>query len=209
VDSGNKQKPLSAEAHPSGEDRTSLSLSPSTLEERRWRKRREILAFYARCHPEALLIERTSCGKPYIRETRHIHFNAADSGLVSALAVASRPVGVDLEALEDLSPEDVEDAADFVLSEQEMVSLRDLPRKDWRPFYLRAWTRREAYLKATGEGLSHANLPDVVVPPDGKVYATGSVPCRRWQVWEREPIAGYFLAVVVERPTRILVLNLM
>jgi phosphopantetheinyl transferase len=173
----------------------------------RWAKRREVLAHYVQCSPEEVRLKRTRCGKPEIERPRGLHFNAAHSGCTHALAVAESRVGLDLEILDDLDESEVEDAAEFVLSDDELSTLRALPRAQWRRYYLRAWTRREAFLKAVGEGLSHADLPELVVPAGGTVYVPQSPLRGRWLVCEREPFPGVLIAVVSELPVERLIIN--
>jgi 4'-phosphopantetheinyl transferase len=69
--------------------------------------------------------------------------------------------------------------------------------------FFAAWTRKEAYLKARGEGLS---LPpqgvEVTLAPDepASLLSVGGDPreARRWTLHELKPRPGYAAAVAVE-----------
>jgi hypothetical protein len=101
--------------------------------------------------------------------------------MLGLLAVAQdRPVGVDVERIREVS--DVLGIADAHFSAVERRRLRSLPPAERRAAFIRCWTRKEAVLKASGEGLglrldsfdvdrtdpSHANPP----PPASPSYTT-------------------------------------
>lgn len=69
--------------------------------------------------------------------------SVASRGSIAALAIASSPVGVDLEPLDAQAP-----VVPEVLHPRELLALRDAP-----DHFLRLWTAKEAYLKAHGAGL--------------------------------------------------------
>ena len=121
----------------------------------------------------ALLAQRLGClakeiqfsygdhGKPYIREG-DIYFNLAHSQDLAIYAICSdREVGIDLEYIN--SDCDFESIARryFLRSEQQIIEKLQNQNLDLarRAFY-RAWTLKEAYGKATGQGI--ANILDLV-----------------------------------------------
>lgn len=81
--------------------------------------------------------------------------------------------------------------------------LRTLPTEEQRQAFFRYWTRKEAYIKARGEGLS---LPldqcDVSLAPGDPVAVLGTQgdpsEASRWSVQELIPAAGYVAALAVE-----------
>jgi 4'-phosphopantetheinyl transferase len=127
----------------------------------------------ARGNLRALLAQRLGClaqeiqfsygdrGKPYIRDS-DIYFNLAHSQNLAIYAICSdREVGIDLEYI---NPEcDFEGIARryFLRSEQQIIEKLQNQNSDLarRAFY-RAWTLKEAYGKATGQGI--ANILDLV-----------------------------------------------
>ena len=127
----------------------------------------------ARGNLRALLAQRLGClakeiqfsygdhGKPYIREG-DIYFNLAHSQDLAIYAICSdREVGIDLEYIN--SDCDFESIARryFLRSEQQIIEKLQNQNLDLarRAFY-RAWTLKEAYGKATGQGI--ANILDLV-----------------------------------------------
>lgn len=71
--------------------------------------------------------------------------SVASRGSIAALAIASSPVGVDLEPLDAENPATI---VREVLHPRELLALREAP-----DHFLRLWTAKEAYLKAHGAGL--------------------------------------------------------
>lgn len=95
-------------------------------------------------------------GKPFLlRPTALMHFNTSHSGewILHALDTVA-PVGVDVEFVRaDLAKtEDFE----LVLSPEEFLQIADLPQAHRARAFARAWVRKEAYVKAVGEGISRS-----------------------------------------------------
>lgn len=103
--------------------------------------------------PMAVHYETGVHGKPRLgRGLAPLEFNLSHSGEWALLAVArERPVGVDVEQVRDV-PE-VLSIADTQFSAAEREALRSLPPGERQAAFFRAWTRKEAVSKATGEGL--------------------------------------------------------
>jgi len=113
--------------------------------------------FLARCldvRPAAVRYESGVHGKPRLGPgLPSLEFNLSHSGGSGAVAVTrDRPVGVDVERLRDMP--DALSIADTHFSAAERAALRSLPRGGQQDAFFRCWTRKEAILKATGEGLS-------------------------------------------------------
>lgn len=112
--------------------------------------------FVARCldvPPVAVHYETGARGKPRLGPSlAPLEFNLSHSGAWALLAAArERPVGVDVEQVRDV-PE-VLSVADTQFSAAEREALRSLPPGERQVAFFRAWTREEAVIKATGEGL--------------------------------------------------------
>lgn len=105
-------------------------------------------------------------GKPRLAEPHArcgLHFNLSHSGRVVALAVAAVPVGVDVEALREVA--NVERLARRFFSPAEATAVLAAADGERDRLFLRIWTRKEAYLKATGLGIGMA-LREVETDPD-------------------------------------------
>ena len=117
---------------------------------------RAILARYLHGGPDRLRFCYGAHGKPALVDSRGkppLRFNVSHSGGLALYAVAcDREVGIDLERVRP----DVYDGeiAERFFSSREVASLRALPATAQVEAFFRCWTRKEAYVKARGEGLS-------------------------------------------------------
>ena len=115
---------------------------------------RTILGAYLQAPPDSLEIDTTAAGKPYLADDR-IHFNLSHSRDVALVAVATAPVGVDLEHPREFRA--AERLARRICSEREYASLQraggDRGIAGAQLQLLRLWVRKEAVVKGTGEGL--------------------------------------------------------
>lgn len=137
-------------------------------------------------------------GKPSLVDGGGLEFNMSHSGDLALYAVTrGRPVGVDVERVRPDVAKEVTEARFFTPAETE--ALLALPEQERARAFFTVWTRKEACLKATGEGLSvpldaltvwpQAEPPWWVVDLDvGKGYAAAlaargeacAVTCWRW-----------------------------
>src|SRR5262249_31830035 len=93
-------------------------------------------------------------GKPRLRdETSGLRFNVSHSGGRALLAFArGRDLGVDLELMRPV-PE-MASLTEQCFSPAEREAWRGLPEAERPAAFFRCWTRKEAFVKATGDGLS-------------------------------------------------------
>lgn len=112
---------------------------------------REILASYIGRGAADLRFSYCAHGKPSL--SGGPVFNLSHSKGVACLAVNSGPdcaLGVDIEAVRP-----IEDAvAARFFSPAEYAALASLPASQWQDGFFRCWTRKEAFVKACGQGLS-------------------------------------------------------
>ena len=166
---------------------------------------RAILGSYLKRAPEGLSFCYSSHGKPALAGESGgdaIRFNVSHSHGIALYAVTrGREVGVDLERIR--SNLEVEEIAERFFSQREVATLRALPTEEQREAFFRSWTRKEACLKARGEGLS---LPldqiDVSLAPGKPDAVPGTQPdsseASRWSLQELAPVPGYAAALAVE-----------
>jgi 4'-phosphopantetheinyl transferase len=116
---------------------------------------RRILGRYLNMDPAELHFSYGLKGKPElsgIDYPQKLHFNVSRSNGLSLIALAwEKEVGVDVEFIREGVAE--ERIAEHFFSPIEMSLLRALPQKDRTPAFFACWTRKEACLKARGEGL--------------------------------------------------------
>jgi 4'-phosphopantetheinyl transferase len=166
---------------------------------------RLILSSYAKCPPEALRFGYSPYGKPFLESEcgpGGLRFNVSHSHGMALFAVArGREVGVDIEFMRD-DLEYMEIAAGF-FSPREVATLGSLPPEMRAQAFFNCWTRKEAYIKARGEGLSHPLHDfDVTLAPGEEAALTyaGNDPLEvnRWSMRALSPRSGFRAAVVVE-----------
>lgn len=145
---------------------------------------RWVLGRYLESEPGRLRFSYGRYGKPFLDGQPELQFNLSHCRELAVYAVClGRPVGVDLECLSQCL--DFEGIANRFFTPQERQVLAAAPAGQRASAFFRCWTRREAYLKARGEGLG--------------ALATATVePMPGWTVVEFSPEADFVAAVVVE-----------
>jgi len=162
---------------------------------------RRILATYLNRTPADLVFTVGPHGKPAL-ENLWLEFNLSHSGGCGLLAVTrGRRVGVDVERVRaDFAGEDI---ARRFFAPAEVEALAASAPDQYATGFFRCWTRKEAYVKARGDGLSLA-LDRFEVPLDqAATRALASClddpsECARWSLREIVPAPGYLGALVVE-----------
>lgn len=168
---------------------------------------RTLLGAYLHRHPNHLHFVYNTYGKPALSahyEPTALQFNLSHSGHLALYAFAhSRALGIDIELIR---PEFARDQiAEQFFSRQENTSLQALPRAQHTIGFFNCWTRKEAYVKARGQGLS---LPldqfDVSLTPGepAALLQTRDIPTEttRWSLRELQPGPNYIAALAVEGP---------
>jgi 4'-phosphopantetheinyl transferase len=114
---------------------------------------RRCLGRYLDQAPESVELGYTDLGRPILPRDETIQFNISHSVDVIALAVtANAKVGIDVERME--RHPDLVELADRIFSEQDRKTFEAFPPAEALTAFYRAWTRKEAYLKARGEGIA-------------------------------------------------------
>jgi len=166
---------------------------------------RVLLGSYLGVPPRELGFAYSRYGKPYLAGSDHIspmEFNLSHSeGIVVLAFTKGRRVGVDIEYVGRNF--DFEEIAErfFSLAEQQM--LRNTSREERGTAFFRCWTRKEAYIKALGNGLSQPLSEfDVSLAPKhiSALLATRPDPSEadRWLLRDLPVAAGYVGALAVE-----------
>ncbi len=146
-------------------------------------------------------------GKPMLRGKPGepgLHFNLSHSAGRAIFALSwSREVGVDLEAAANLS-KDLDHLAARILSPRELKSWRNLSNTELRGAeFLRAWTRKEACVKAIGQGLGidvrKIEVIDTANAQEGSLIEITVVESdhTRWLVRDVSVPAGFAAALAV------------
>lgn len=108
------------------------------------------------------------CGKPYIPEYPNFQFNISHTKDALVIAVTNVPVGIDIETVESANMNIANRF--FSKQEQKFINLAN-DNQDKRFFEI--WTKKEAYIKWTGKGLSQSlSSFDVTAPDIRKLFKT-------------------------------------
>jgi 4'-phosphopantetheinyl transferase len=119
---------------------------------------RVLLGVYLQIPPKQIEFHYTAYGKPILalgQIDTALNFNVSHSHELALLAFTrGRAIGVDLE---NIRPEIArEKIAERFFSPQETATLRMLPDHLQPRAFFNCWTRKEAFVKATGDGLSRS-----------------------------------------------------
>ena len=166
---------------------------------------RSILSRYITTSPGHLRFYYNQYGKPSLApefRSTLLNFNLSHSGSVALYAIArNMEIGVDIERVR--SDFEYDDIAKRFFSVNEVAILRTIPAAQKREAFYHCWTRKEAYIKAHGEGLA---LPldsfDVSFAPGEPpmLLVTKDEPEERslWTLMDLKPGPGYVGAVAVK-----------
>ncbi len=162
---------------------------------------RLILSHYLSIPPETIQFVYNAQGKPALAPPADLHFNVAHSGDFVLIALAKTAVGVDIEQIKP----DIEYGliARRYFSEWETAVFDKLPAAEQPQAFYNCWTRKEAYLKGIGTGLTtELDSFDVEFRLDREpeLLATRHRPrnVERWKVVGVETAVDYAAALAVD-----------
>jgi 4'-phosphopantetheinyl transferase len=166
---------------------------------------RQILGGYLEMDPADLSFRYGTHGKPALtgNAAGALSFNVSHSDELALIAVA-RPgveLGVDVEAIRSMP--DADDIACRNFAPAEVARLSVLPAQMREAAFFRCWTRKEAYLKALGDGLARPlDSFEVTLRADEPVelrVASDPGEAARWTLAALEPAWGFAAALVATR----------
>ncbi|HEX7317505.1 MAG TPA: 4'-phosphopantetheinyl transferase superfamily protein [Pyrinomonadaceae bacterium] len=163
---------------------------------------RTLVGRYLRRPPAELRFDVNAYGKPALNGGGPLNFNLSHAHGLALYAFAhARAVGVDIEHIQT----EVECAklAGRFFSTFEVRTLLSLPAESQREAFFNCWTRKEAYIKARGEGLSRPLAGfDVSLAPGepAALLRTDDEEegAARWTLRELSVPKGYVAALAVE-----------
>jgi 4'-phosphopantetheinyl transferase len=169
---------------------------------------RILLAAYLDSDPEALRFRYTEHGKPAlggVHENSRLMFNVSHSDGVALFGVTlGRDIGVDVERVRH--DFEVLTIAKRFFSVAEQRAFDAVPPAQQHRAFFDCWTRKEAYVKALGEGLSHPlDQFDVSFSPGERPRLIATRPdheeATTWTMASPELGAGYAAAVIAKSST--------
>jgi 4'-phosphopantetheinyl transferase len=163
---------------------------------------RQILATYLRCSPTAVQFSYGPHGKPSLADGAPVRFNLTHSDQLALLAISTdQEIGVDIE--NTTRHVDHASIARRFFSPPEASAIAMLPPEQQVGAFFACWTRKEAYIKARGGGLSipldgfrvSVSLGNPVILHDPR---DNPLPNPHWTIVEIDPGLGYTAALAVE-----------
>jgi len=165
---------------------------------------RTLLGTYTGEDPGRVRLEATEAGKPFLAGGAGVHFNLSHCEDFGVLAVANRPVGVDLERVREVA--DAEAIAVRMFGDGEVEALRGYSAAERSAAFLRCWTRKEAFVKGKGVGLL-TPLRSFEVSLDrtaGPMLLSCEAADGRWSLQDLEAPEAWVGALAIERgPVRL------
>ena len=166
---------------------------------------RHVLGRYLALHPQEFRFVLGPKGKPEIApewNSLGLKFNLSHSGEFALMGVSIKlTMGIDIEAIRpDFGTQEI---AERFFSHYEVATFLSLPQHQRVEAFFYCWTRKEAYIKAQGEGLS---LPldsfDVTFAPGTEPallrVAEDANEVARWKLYNIDSGSGYKAALMIE-----------
>lgn len=162
---------------------------------------RKILAQYLPIDPAQINFSFNNYGKPELIDAV-LQFNLSHAKDAVLYAITKQfPVGIDIEVISD--KHDIDAIAERYFSKNEYAVLKNLSGKEKILAFYNAWTRKEAFLKAIGQGLSYS-LADVevsIVPAEKAEFINLGNPeflLNEWSLLIPPETADYAAALAVK-----------
>ena len=168
---------------------------------------RELLGRYLQTDPGDVSFVYNAFGKPDLSPEfgGQLKFNLSHAAGLALIAIArGSSVGVDLEYIRMQS--DYAEIARSFFSAAEVDFLSRLQSEAWAAAFFSCWTKKEAYVKARGKGLTiplnDFSVPLTTDPAHGReefcVPSGHSVSATRWSLFTLRPAPGYAGALAIE-----------
>jgi 4'-phosphopantetheinyl transferase len=168
---------------------------------------RDLLGRYLQTQPGHIRFVYNGFGKPDLSPefANRLKFNLSHAAGLALIAIATASdVGVDLEYIR--AQHHYADIARRFFSAAEVDYLTALPSHLYAETFFSCWTKKEAYLKACGEGLAiplnSFSVPlttdPAPTPVDLYVASKDIGPAKRWSLYTLRPAPGYAGALAIE-----------
>jgi 4'-phosphopantetheinyl transferase len=160
---------------------------------------RQILSLYLDLNPNKIEFIYSDRGKPYLSDNHlNLQFNLSHSEDLAVYAITqNKKIGIDVEYIN--SNNDYLGIARRFFSAKEVKTIEAVTKTERSQLFFQFWTAKEAYLKATGEGLS-GSLDKVEINFDQEkyIYTINSKNTPNWQLYQFNPTEKYLATVAVE-----------
>lgn len=164
---------------------------------------RILLGRYFQADPAEVSLVYQPRGKPELANPwneRGVEFNLSHSGELALFAfTGGRPIGVDVEAVRPMP--NAAGLMERFFSANEIAQWRQTPRERQELVFFQGWTRKEAWLKAVGSGLSFP-LDQFCVTMDGPARVLSirgdESEAAKWWLENCEPCRGHVAAIALQ-----------
>jgi len=161
---------------------------------------RQILSLYLSEKPDAIQFEYGKNGKPFFPKNT-LQFNLSHAGEIALIALTKNNIiGIDVEVINRKI--EVEQVAQHFFAKGEFDRLMSLPKTQIYEAFFNCWTRKEAFIKATGDGLSFPlDQFEVSVKPNEKAELLATYfnekEREKWSLFDLKMKEGYKAALAV------------
>ena len=169
-----------------------------------WQSRTTVRGEYLGTEPHRVKIETDSYGKPHLRGEALLSFNLSHSGNLSLLALGEdKKLGIGIERIDRTV--NVDEVPRRFFSPIEVEQIHGLPSESRELAFFVCWSRKEAFVKAVGRGLSFPLDGFSVSCKPGELAALldcggDEKELPRWVLLDLPPIPGYATALAGELP---------
>jgi 4'-phosphopantetheinyl transferase len=168
---------------------------------------RKIISSYLSLAPDEAQFVYNKYGKPSVltnQDRNALRFNLSHSNGMALYAVTrGRRIGIDIEYMrEDFATLEV---AERYFSKDEFEALERVPINQRTEAFFNCWSRKEAYIKAIGMGVSYpldgftVSLAPEAAPALLRVDADATE-AARWKMYKLDAAEGYAAALIIENP---------
>ena len=155
---------------------------------------RILLSIYAKREPKDLAFKLGAYGKPELVDAEGLSFSLSHTGQSVALAVARHvDIGLDIEQIKPIA--DRRSLIERFFSTKELVLYDETAHAEQESVFFKLWTRKEAFIKGLGLGLSYP-LDVFSVGISEPVSLTGKG-TEEWSLHHLEPGLGLTGALAV------------
>jgi 4'-phosphopantetheinyl transferase len=168
---------------------------------------RQLLGGHLGIAPRDVPISYTGAGKPVLADVAaNLHFNVTHTDGLALIALARRPVGIDVERIRTVA--DPEALVGRFFSAVEREAFLSLPASLRAAGFFRGWTCKEALLKSSGLSVAYLDGFDVELHPSRPAALLAArhpaIAASTWGLAAWQPAPDYAGAIAIEGPGRLL-----
>jgi 4'-phosphopantetheinyl transferase len=161
---------------------------------------RFIISGYLNCQAKDIVFEKLPRGKPYLLNYPQLHFNISHSNEKLLIALSKElPIGIDIEQIK--MRKSIEDLVLRCLAPTEQSYWFALAKEQQLKAFYQFWTRKEAFVKATGFGIALGLEQCVINPIKPTAFLTIPEQCglvSEWQLMDLAIDINYCSAIAAQ-----------